>query len=353
MTTYVALFLLSVLATLSTWKVTDTLSGLQWSLFWTLLVVIIGLRHDVGGDWFNYIENYRYYEGLSFSDAKILFLLKDPAYDFIYWFSLEYLNGIYATNLICAIIFTTGLVKLCRNLSPMPWLAIAIAMPYIILVVSLGYTRQAAALGFLMYGLVCLVNGENRKFYILLILGSLFHSTLILMTAVGVLYNYRSNIKSNIRLMIFLTLILTLAVIQSAKLDFLVYQYITNTELMSHGAILRILINAIPAFIVIIYRNRFREVFYDTRLWLILSIISIALIPTSFYISTVADRVAIYSTPLQLIILSRLPVLISSLHFRTWFVIVTIVTYLLYMIAWLNLGIHASGWLPYNNLLLL
>ena len=354
MALYFAIFLTTVLATFIPWKAIGSLSRIQWILSGVVLIIIIGLRHNVGGDWGNYIFNYAYLEGMKWSEAKLIILMKDPGYVFIYWFSLKYLNGngIYATNLICATIFVIGLIKLCRSLSPMPWLALVIAMPFVILIVSMGYTRQSAALGFLMYGIVGLVNGKYLQYYMLLVIGSLFHSTLIVMVFVGILYNYKFTIRKNIGVIIFALLIVQLIIFKKDQLDFLIYHYITNTELKSEGAMLRVLINAIPALIMIMYRDKFRERFDDTRLWLILSLMAILLIPASYYISTVADRIAIYSTPLQLIVLSRFPVLIQSINLRTLFVIVVITMYLLSMVVWLNYGIHASGWMPYENFIL-
>lgn len=344
-----ALFFIPVIAALTPWRFSKSLSKISWSLFWIALVVVIGLRHNVGGDWGNYIHNYSYLEKLDFSEAWPLFLIKDPAYDFIYWLSLHYLNGIYATNLFCAVIFVTGLFKVCKELSPLPWLALTISVPFVILIVSLGYTRQAAALGFFMYALTYLINGKNISFYGLIIIGTLFHKTLFLMLIVGVIYNYKNTIRDNALVILFLALFVAVITIQADKLEFLIYHYITNTELHSYGAIVRVLINAIPAFLLIIYRDSFREHFIDTKVWIIISIFSIILIPASFYISTVADRLSIYATPLQLIVLSRFPVIIQSINIRTIFIIMVMSLYFVSMLVWLNFGIHASKWIPYDN----
>ncbi len=354
MAVYFLIFLIPVLATLVPLRAIGLLSHIQWVLFGIVLIIIIGLRHDVGGDWYNYIANYTFYEGLEFSEAKLLILVKDPAYDFIYWLSLKYLDGdaIYVVNLVCAIFFTLGLLKLCTTLSPMPWLAITISIPYVFLVVSLGYTRQAAALGFLMYGLTYLVNNKNKQFYMLIILGSFFHATLLITILLGFIYSYRPSIRGNTALVVLFALLLAALFLISKKIGFLYYHYVSNTELQSHGATLRAFINAIPALLTILYYGSFKSRFNDARLWLILSIFSIILLPISFYLSTVVDRIVIYVAPLQLIALSRFPVLIESIHTRTLFVTLIIFMYLLLMVVWLNFGIHANGWIPYDNFLL-
>ena len=50
-----------------------------------------------------------------------------------------------------AVPFTYGLFRICRQ-QPNPWLALVVATPFLIIVVGMGYTRQAAAMGFLMIG---------------------------------------------------------------------------------------------------------------------------------------------------------------------------------------------------------
>ena len=159
MTVYWLMLLVPMLAGLSPWKAKGALPNLQWFLYGALLVLIIGLRHEVGGDWINYIENYKSLEGISFSDAlQENMVRQNHGFGVIHWFSLNYLNGIYTTNVVCAAIFVAGLLRMCKNM-PIPWLALAVSIPYLVIVVATGYTRQAAAIGFIMWGLIDLMNG--------------------------------------------------------------------------------------------------------------------------------------------------------------------------------------------------
>ena len=147
MTIYWLMLLVPMLAGISPWVAKGALPKLKWFLYGALLILIIGLRHEVGGDWSNYIENYAGLESLSFSNAlQQPMVVQDLGYGVVYWFSLNYLNGIYATNLVCAAIFVAGLLRVCKNM-PLPWLALAVSIPYLVIVVATGYTRQAAANG--------------------------------------------------------------------------------------------------------------------------------------------------------------------------------------------------------------
>ena len=71
MTTYWLMLLVPMFAGLSPWKAKGALPNVQWFLYGVFLIAIIGLRHEVGGDWLNYIQNYSGMEGVIFSDIII------------------------------------------------------------------------------------------------------------------------------------------------------------------------------------------------------------------------------------------------------------------------------------------
>ena len=61
------------------------------------------------------------------------------------WLSIQMDWGILGVNLIGGAIFAFGLVAFCRR-QPRPWLALAVAIPYLVIVVAMGYSRQGIAL---------------------------------------------------------------------------------------------------------------------------------------------------------------------------------------------------------------
>ena len=82
------------------------------------------------------------------------------------------------SNTFCATIFIVGLVKYCRK-QPIPWVALAVAIPYMVCAVAMGYTRQSAAIGFFLCGLSILRPGNELKYLVLILLGSIFHLSVI------------------------------------------------------------------------------------------------------------------------------------------------------------------------------
>ena len=87
------------------------------------------------------------------------------------WFAGQNELGFWFVNTVCGGIFSYGLIAFARS-QPRPWLALAVAVPYLIIVVAMGYTRQAAAIGFVMLGLVRLGNGSFVRFALCIALAS-------------------------------------------------------------------------------------------------------------------------------------------------------------------------------------
>ena len=82
---------------------------------------------------------------------------------------------------------------------------------------------------------------------------------------------------------------------------------VTNYE--SQGALVRLLMNALPAAIFLVWRQKFQFAESERRLWTWVAIISLGMFrifAVSSAASTAIDRVALYMLPLQLA-LFRLP----------------------------------------------
>ena len=151
-----------------------------WSFVFCGLLFLVGLRHEVGGDWDQYLSILDSLRNLNEFDTNIInSLLGDPGYQLIMHISLTIGAGIYGVNLLCAIIFLSGLFFFASQL-PKPMLAIAVAFPYLILIVGMGYTRQSAGIGLVMASLIYFIRQENLKFILLVIAGALLHKSAII-----------------------------------------------------------------------------------------------------------------------------------------------------------------------------
>jgi hypothetical protein len=352
MSIYWLILVLPVFFGLSRIKFDHNLKNLAIWLFGLFLIILIGFRHEVGGDWFRYLESaYGINKGDSF-DFLDVSKVSDYGYRLIHWFSINYLNGIYSTNFISATLFVFGLSRFSR-LMPIPWIALFVSIPFLVIVVSMGYTRQSIAVGFALWGLVDLINGKTNKFYFSIIVGALFHYTVVILIPVGMLYAYRykTSYKKNTTYLLIILFISGVYMIFGSVIDYMVYYYVTIKYHHSDGAFIRVVMNSLSAIIFFLYRKEFKKKFNDERLWFIFSVISIVLLPIVVFYSTLIDRIAIYFIPLQLVVLSRIPVLIKSNLNRLIFILSIVVIYALSLFVWLNFGNYSTEWLPYRNML--
>ena len=351
MSIYWMILALPALFGLSPIKIDRDLKMILFWLFGIVLAILIGYRHEVGGDWFRYVDTaYGIQKGVSFDFSS--FYTGDYAYRLIHWISVNYLNGIYATNLICAVFFVAGLLRFSRAMS-IPWIALFVSIQFLVIVVSMGYTRQAAAIGFLMWGLVDLINGKNIRFYVLVIIGSLFHFTSLIMLPIGLMYNIKNNrIQFILLLLVIILSGMAIYALFLRQIDHMIYYYLTIKFHHSDGAVVRVFMNFFAAVVFFIFYKKYKKNFNDRKLWLIFSVVSIILLPLAFSYSTFVDRIAIYFLPLQLVVFSRIPILIESSYNRTLFIFGVIFIYVSALFVWLNFGNFSSFWLPYQNVLL-
>jgi hypothetical protein len=308
-----------------------------------LVAIMIGLRYKVGGDWFAYQRMYSFVQIASFRQVLDL---GDPAYQFLNWFAGEVGAGFWLVNLICGAIFAWGLLAFART-QPNPWLAILIAVPYLVIVVAMGYSRQGVAIGILMAGLAQLLRGSTiLKFLVYATLAALFHRTAIVLIPLVILAGVRSRL---------LNLVLALALgfvfydlFFSGAADRFIESYI-GAKYNSEGAAVRIAMSVFPAAIFLLARRRFALPHIEDRLWRNFSLAAFVFLTLLFVLpsSAAVDRLALYIMPMQMAILSRVP-----LAFRVGIAKFLIVLYsFAVQFVWLNYADNAREWVPYHSYL--
>lgn len=319
-------------------------NALVWWLFGSVLVLAIGYRYQVGGDWMPYMLALRRASTLGFTDAV---QLADPAYQVLNWLSLNLGWGIFGVNLVCGAIFVAGLVAFCRA-QPYPWLGVAVAMPYLVTVVAMGYTRQATAIGLLLFAIERMESHHRVQAFLLAGLAALFHFSAILwLPLLGIA-------TSRGRLLYLLIGVSAAAVIYqlfaTTAVDKFVTGYLVNPY-QSSGAWPRILMNAIPAALFLMFPKRFEVRPSSRQLWMCVAaaaILCIPLLALNASRSTAIDRVALYFTPIQVFVLSRVPSLFTGEHEKVFVRLATVLLAAAVLLTWLLFAQTAFAWLPYR-----
>jgi hypothetical protein len=315
-----------------------------WLAALFLITLLVGYRFQVGGDWYEYFSYLNQAEVSTLGEALTD---PDPGYRFVNWVSAKLDWGVFGVNLFGGFVFGAGLSVFCRS-QPRPWLALAVAMPYMVIVVAMGYSRQAIALGFAMLGLVALGRGAIVLFVFWVILGATFHKTAVLLLPLAAMAATRNRLFT--AAWVGVTVVISYQLLLEDSVDYFIENYV-RAEYASEGALIRLLMNAVPAAVFLVWRGRFGMAAAELRLWswfAAFSLVLAALFPV-VPSSTALDRMALYLLPLQLVVFSRLPeVLIRSGGRAGLWVYAVLAYYAAVLFVWLNFASHAQYWIPYR-----
>ena len=316
-----------------------------WRNVFVLLVLMIGLRHEVGGDWQHYLNHIEWVSGEALSDAFAGG--RDPADGILYWMAAKSGLGAYLLNSVYAIFFSLGLVAFCRS-QPRPWLALTVAVPYLITVVAMGYSRQGAAIGLAMMGLVALENKRVMKFLLLIILAALFHRSAVVLIPLAILADSRRRIFTLFWVVVTVSMLFYLLL--QEHIETFISGYI-DAEYESSGASIRIAMNAVPALLLLLARKRFgllssQSSFWTWMAWGALAFVALLYVSPS---STAVDRLALYWIPLQLFVWSRFPDAMGRPGAKNAFWVYAVIAYsaAVYFV-WLFFAVHNAYWIPYK-----
>ena len=313
-----------------------------WLFVMLALATLIGFRWETGGDWSNY---YRMVEDVDFApDGGSL---SDPGFALIVHLASKSSAGIVLVTAISGLMMGVALTRFCLN-QPRPWLCMAVAIPYLVVVMGMGYIRQGMAISCLMMGLSSIGNGRVVRYSLWVLAGALFHSTVLIMLPLGVLISNR-NALLRVGLAL-LTAIFLFYGMHSARTETLMANYV-QSEMSSSGAAIRLGMTALPGAVFLYFRKRFGLNPVEQGVWSLLSGAAILGL-MAFFVSpssTVIDRLGLYLLPVQCFVYSRLPgVLGQNPKNERAFVVAILSLYTLIFFVWLNFANNANMWLPYR-----
>jgi hypothetical protein len=313
-------------------------------------IVMIGLRFDVGGDWENYLAIYDSARELSISE--LLLARSDAGYMALNVFGHILGFDIWFVNTICGIITVWGLYSFSRN-QPNPWLSFAVAVPYFIIVVAMGYTRQAVAIGLIMAALKPFEVGQYFRFAVLFLIAVSFHRTAVIVLPLIALAPTRHKFVVYAAATAFGAA--AFSIFLGAFINMLFENYL-DEGMSSDGAGVRVAMNVVPALLFLGFANRFVVSPHEKLVWRNFSVAALLAVIGLFVLSssTVVDRLALYLIPLQIFVLGRLPYAFTVKGRKLNPLLLWSV--LLYSAAiqlvWLTYATNAFTWLPYRMYIL-
>ncbi|CAA9532380.1 MAG: hypothetical protein AVDCRST_MAG62-2006 [uncultured Sphingomonas sp.] len=192
----------------------------------------------------------------------------------------------------------------------------------------------------LMAGLASVLRGGSvLRFSAYVLVAALFHKTAVMALPLVLFAGERNRVITIIAgLAIF---VLLYDALLAESVDGLIHNYI-QAEYNSQGAAVRVGMSVIAALIFLSRPDRFGFSTFELRVWRYFSYASLGFLVLLFVLpsSTAVDRMALYTFPLQLAVLSRVPLAFPQQGSRA-----LVVGYsLAVQLVWLNFASHAGYW---------
>lgn len=315
--------------------------------FAVLYALVAMLRYEVGGDWSHYLDMY---DTIRPGGLTAAMTVTDPLFAAVLWISGLFDAGTYPTNGLCALLLAGGVARVAGD-TRNPWLAMAMAVPYLLIVVGMGYVRQAGALGLILFAAGSLARGHTTRTLVYLMLALGFHSTSIV---VWPFFAWALANRNRLRIFLLTTFGSSIFfVLVSSRLDQFGEGYLEN-EYESGGALVRLLMGLLPALLMLARWRSFEVATRARPLWLgfafanLAAFIALGLSPSS----TAVDRIALYFSAVQVVTMGnivRLTGTSPSLALLLRILVLSIV--IAVQVIWLVYATHSSFWVPYKTVL--
>ena len=318
------------------------------ALFLGLAYVLISLmRYEVGGDWIAYQAMYDAVQDRPLGEALAV---TDIGFSLLLILSAKLGTGIYLVNAFCSLVLIYGVLRIAMTTRE-PWLAVTAAVPYILIVVGLGYVRQGAAIGFILLAIAAVGRERPIKVFALLGLALAFHSTSI---AVWPLFAWALANRNRLR-------VLLLSTVGAAGFLALVAWRYSNfaagyieQEYGSSGTLVRLLMSAVPSVILVLRYRYFVAPARSRAMWLWFAFANLAALASLAVVSssTAVDRTSLYFACVQIIVFGQLSALLNLSPRMNLIVRVLVITYsIAVQSVWLIYATHADSWVPYQSIL--
>jgi len=311
------------------------------------LTLFVGYRFETGADWGAYEFIFLDINRMNLGDALTYI---EPAYSFINWVVGLFGGNLWHVNLLCAAFFSWALVRFCQTL-PLPGVAFLAAIPTLIIVVAMSYTRQSCAVACIMLAMRAYDGSFNWRWLVWLSLGATFHNSTILMFPVFILAASKNRVVSLAMGAVVIAALLSFFILDNAQ--GLIARYLEG-DVQSSGTIPRILLATIPALLFFLVKNRRERIGGRYALLRNMAYASLLLIPMVFLVNstTVVDRIGVLLLPFQLYFYSLAPLSFARNRIAQTAIVAAIVAVNGVTLAvWLSFSDYSNYWVPYRNVI--
>jgi hypothetical protein len=313
-------------------------------IFAGVYVAVSFARYEVGADWYAYEQMYVAVLQENLADSLSI---TDPIFSFLLWISAQIGGDVYWVNAICSLILVSGVLRVAK-LTREPWLAIAVSVPYLLIVVGFGYVRQGAAIGCLLWAISTIDRRQYSRTLGLVIIASGLHSTAIVL---GPVIAFAAANRNKLAVLGLTSIAAVSVALLAERASYHVAAHYIDIEMSSSGALVRLLMVLLPSLLLLARWSvvdspyRLRMIWLGMSLASFVALVALWLTPSS----TLIDRMALYLTPVQLYVFGELRRLIGLSRSSTLLVrMLGLAIGAAVMMIWLNFATHASDWVPYE-----
>jgi len=307
-------------------------------------IFIIGLRDKVGMDWNNYLYKYEF----AYRDNFLEVISGvEPGFAALNWLMSSNGMGIHGVNLVAAIFFSVGLFAYARQQCVQSWSAIAVVIPYLVIVIAMSATRQAMAIGIILFALAYWQDIKIITKASLITFAFLFHASAIAFLPL-VIIELKTHPIIRYSLLIMSVWLAYIFLIDTEHARYYNEIYIEQ-DIQSSGAIIHIMLNFFPALLYFIFRKRIAKIYGRDKILITLSILSLLALPATAISSTGIDRLSLYFSAVQMKIYSAIPFITNNRIDRMIIQLVIFGFTLLVLFVWLNYSNHSFAYIPYRN----
>ena len=286
--------------------------SLRNSLYYVCLLglfVFAGFRYEVGCDWTGYLNIFNVAGRPEASDtarqSEVSFWALN---DLLHYFDLEYPY----INVVSSAAFFLGLHVLAKR-QPNPLGILVLAFPVLILNIAMSAIRQGIALGILCFAYNAFIDKRLTRYIFFVALGATFHMSAISLLALTPFvqgeYTRRRIAFAGLLALPGLYFLLT-----TQSFEIYASRYIGSVVPEAAGAPYRTGLLALTGIVFLWFLDgKWKaQSIRDYKLVKLSSYMFIATFPVALFSSVIGDRFGYYLAPIQLIILTRLPMLVKG-----------------------------------------
>jgi hypothetical protein len=318
-----------------------------WPAAWLVFVLFIGLRHQIGGDWGNYVRKTDLMGRLPLEEA---IWVQDPLFSLLSRISFDLGFGVYGTNLVGAGIFCIGLFSYCARQSNR-WLALVASIPFLIVASVMAAPRQGIAIGIVFFVLARWQEFSVPKRAVGIVIAGLFHASAFILLLLTIVDLKISIVRKGVLSVLILAGSLWLMSQTDTGLVQYADLYVLNQTSDAPGALSHLLLNLAPAVAILLTSRWWEKRIQDwavIRSLCFLAFVMVLLVP---YFSQAVSRMSLYLFPVSITFLAWLPQMSSDLSGRALLKLMSVSSMGAVLVFWLSYSNQSEFYRPYQNVI--